>query len=393
MSPRIGNVTPFCCANAWLAKGLSMLTPRTWVSAASSLARFAWKAFISFVHPPVKAKTKNASATCFLPLNSCSETGVILEPSYASSVKSGAMSPILIFSGSGAFFGSSAAKAAVAASAMAMRIAVSRLRTWDTSLRDILQSKPMDATLTVVEPHAAPGSGIRDLWASRELLYFLVWRDVKVRYRQTLVGVAWAVLQPLLAMVILTLFFGRPAQLPSEGIPYPLFAYAGLLAWTFFANALFSSSNSIVGNGPLITKIYFPRLLVPAGAVGARLVDFGIAALLMAVLMAWYRAPVTPRLLLLPLLVVITMMLSLACGLWLSALNVKYRDVNFALPHVLQFLMFATPVFYSTTMLPDRLRGIAGANPLAILIAGYRAALFGRPFDVPALSMAALFTL
>lgn len=251
----------------------------------------------------------------------------------------------------------------------------------------------MDATLTVVEPHAAPGSGLRDLWASRELLYFLVWRDVKVRYRQTLVGVAWAVLQPLLAMVILTLFFGRPAQLPSEGIPYPLFAYAGLLAWTFFANALFSSSNSIAGAGPLITKVYFPRLLIPMAAVGARLLDFAIAFLLLGGLMIHYRAALTWRFLVLPLLVAITMLLALACGLCLSALNVKYRDVNVALPHVLQFLMFATPVFYSTTMLPDRLRGVAGANPLAILIGGYRAALFGRPFDVPALSMAALFTL
>jgi len=251
----------------------------------------------------------------------------------------------------------------------------------------------MDATLTVVEPHAAAGSGLRELWGSRELLYFLVWRDIKVRYKQTLVGVAWAVLQPLLAMLILTAFFGGPARLPSEGIPYPLFAYAGLLAWTFFANALFSSSNSIAGAGPLITKVYFPRLLIPIAAVGARLLDFAIAFLLLAGLMVHYRAAFTWRLLVLPLLVIITMLLALACGLCLSALNVKYRDVNFALPHVLQFLMFATPVFYSTSMLPERLRWAAGTNPLAIVIAGFRAALFGRPFDVPALSMAALFTL
>jgi lipopolysaccharide transport system permease protein len=250
----------------------------------------------------------------------------------------------------------------------------------------------MDATLTVIEPHAAAADGIRGLWASRELLYFLVWRDVKVRYRQTLVGVGWAIVQPLLAMLILTAFFGRPAQLPSEGVPYPLFAYAGLLAWTFFANALFSSSNSIAGAGPLITKVYFPRLLIPIAAVGARLLDFSIAFLLLLGLMVHYRAAFTWRLLVLPLLVAITMLLALACGMVLSALNVKYRDVNVALPHVLPLLMFATPVFYSATMLPGRLRWAADLNPLAVVIAGYRAALFGRPFDVAALSTAALLT-
>ena len=140
------------------------------------------------------------------------------------------------------------------------------------------------AQVITVEPHVSAAFELRELWASRELLYFLMWRDVKVRYKQTLIGVGWTILQPLLAMVVLTVVFGNAARLPSEGIPYPLFVYAGLMAWTFFANALFSSSNSLVGNGPLITKIYFPRLLVPAGAVGARLVDFGIAALLMAVL-------------------------------------------------------------------------------------------------------------
>ena len=250
-----------------------------------------------------------------------------------------------------------------------------------------------EPALTVVAPHGAAADGLRELWASRELLLFLVWRDIKVRYKQTLVGVAWAILQPLLAMLILTFFFGRPARLPSEGIPYPLFAYAGLLAWTFFANALFSSSNSIAGAGPLITKVYFPRLLIPIAAVAARLLDFAVAFLLLVALMVHYRVAFTWRLLLLPPLVAITMLLALACGMCLSALNVKYRDVNVALPHVLPFLLFATPVFYSTTMLPAGLRVVADANPLAVVIAGYRAALFGRPFDVPALAAAALLTL
>ena len=247
--------------------------------------------------------------------------------------------------------------------------------------------------VTVVETRRGAADGIRELWASRELLYFLVWRDIKVRYKQTLVGVGWAILQPLLAMVILTAFFGSPARLPSEGIPYPLFAYAGLLAWTFFANALFSSSNSIAGAGPLITKVYFPRLLIPFAAVAARLVDFAIALVLLGGLMAYYRVALTWRLLLLPGLVAMTMLLALACGMCASALNVKYRDVNVALPHAIQFLMFATPVFYSTTMLPARLRWMAEASPLAVLVQAYRAALFGRAIPWTALSLAALLTL
>ncbi len=239
--------------------------------------------------------------------------------------------------------------------------------------------------LTTIEPHAPAALELRQLWAARELLYFLVWRDLTVRYRQTVVGVGWAILQPLLAMVVLSAIFGGAARLPSDGVPYPLFAYAGLLAWTFFANAVSSSSNSLVGNGPLITKIYFPRLLMPFAAVAARLVDFGIAFLLLLGLMAWYGAGVTPRLLVVPLLVLVAMLLALACGLLLSALNVKYRDVNVALPHVLQFVLFATPVFYSSTMLPARWRSIAMLNPLAVIIEGCRAAVFGRPFDWPAL--------
>ncbi len=244
-------------------------------------------------------------------------------------------------------------------------------------------------TLITIESQAPPAFEIREVWAFRDLLYFLVWRDIKVRYKQTFVGIGWAILQPLIAMVIVTAVFGRGARLPSEGVPYPLFAYAGLLAWTFFANAVFSSSNSIVGNAPLITKIYFPRLLVPVGAVVARFVDFAVAFLLLVGLMVWYGTPFKPNLLILPLLVVVTMVLALACGLWLSALNVKYRDVNVALPHVLQFVMFATPVFYSSTMLPGRLRWLARLNPLAVLIDGYRSAFFGRSFNWLALGVCA----
>ena len=249
------------------------------------------------------------------------------------------------------------------------------------------------ATLIIIEPRPSAVFDGGELWASRELLAFLIWRDIKVRYKQTFIGVAWAVLQPLIAMVILTIFFGRPAQLPSEGIPYPLFAYAGLLAWTFFANAVFSSSNSLVGSGPLITKVYFPRLLIPVAAVGARLVDFAIAFVLLVGLMGYYGVAFTWRQLFLVPLIVMTMLLALGCGMFLSALNVKYRDVNVALPHVIQVLMFATPVFYSTTMLPLRLRSVAELNPLAVLVQGYRAALFNRPMAWPALALCALFTI
>jgi lipopolysaccharide transport system permease protein len=254
---------------------------------------------------------------------------------------------------------------------------------------------PSDETcaLITIDPHSPAPFDLRELWAARELLSFLVWRDVTVRYRQTLVGIGWAILQPLLAMLLLSVVFGGSARLPSDGVPYPLFAYAGLLTWTFFSNAVSSSSNSLVGNAPLITKIYFPRLVIPFAAVAARLVDFGITFLLLIPLFAWYRVGVTSRLLLLPALVVVTMALAFACGLLLSALNVKYRDVNVALPHVLQFVLFATPVFYSSTMLPAGLRSIAMLNPLAVLIDGYRAALFGRPFDWPALLACVVFAM
>jgi len=246
-----------------------------------------------------------------------------------------------------------------------------------------------DSPLIVIESQAPPAFDIRELWAFRDFLYFLVRRDIKLRYKQTLFGIGWAILQPLVAMIILTIVFGDGARFPSEGVPYPLFAYAGLLAWTLFANAVFSSSNSIVGNGALITKTYFPRLLVPLGAVIARILDFAIAFLLLLVLMVGYRTPFTSRLLVLPLLVGVTMSFALAIGLWLSALNVRYRDVNVALPHVLQFVMFATPVFYSSTMLPERLRSFARLNPLAVLIDGYRSAFFGRAFNWTALAICA----
>lgn len=234
---------------------------------------------------------------------------------------------------------------------------------------------------------------LKDLWAFRELLYFLTWRDVKVRYKQTGLGVAWAIIQPLLTMLVFTLFFGRLARVPSDNIPYPLFAYAGLLAWTFFANAITNSGNSIVGSANLITKVYFPRIIIPGAAVLAGLVDFAIALVIMALLMIYFGVSLTLNILMFPVIVLLTTLLALAVGMWLSALNVKYRDVRFALPFVVQLWMFISPVIYPTSLLPQKYRGLLWLNPMTGIIEGYRSSLFGRPFNWIALSISAIATL
>jgi lipopolysaccharide transport system permease protein len=217
-----------------------------------------------------------------------------------------------------------------------------------------------------------------DLWRYRELFFFLTWRDVKVRYKQTSLGVVWAVLQPLGNMLIFTLLFGRLARLPSDGLPYPLFAYAGLLPWTFFANAIGSSGNSLVGSAHLITKVYFPRLIIPAAAVLAGVVDLGISLLVMGGLMVWYRVPPGGSILLLPVLVVLTTMLALGVGMWLSALHVKYRDIRYLIPFLIQFWMFATPVIYPASLMPERYRMLYFLNPMSGLIEAWRVALLGE---------------
>ncbi|MGH9901698.1 MAG: ABC transporter permease [Pyrinomonadaceae bacterium] len=233
---------------------------------------------------------------------------------------------------------------------------------------------------------------LRDLWLYRDLLYFLVWRDVKVRYKQTALGVAWAVMQPLFTMLIFSLIFGRLAGMKSDGIPYPLFAYAGLLSWTFFANAVISSGNSLVGSANLITKVYFPRLLIPMAAVVAGLVDFAIAFVLLAVLMLYYRVGLTWQVLALPLLMLLTTLLAIGVGMWTSALNVKYRDIRHALPFVIQLWFFASPIIYPASIFGSW-RWVLALNPMTGLIEGYRAALYGRPFDWPTLALAAVLTL
>ncbi len=233
---------------------------------------------------------------------------------------------------------------------------------------------------------------LRDLWLYRDLLYFLIWRDVKVRYKQTVLGVAWAVMQPLFTMLVFSLIFGRLAGMKSDGIPYPLFAYAGLLSWTFFANAVTNSGNSLVGSANLITKVYFPRLLIPAAAVIAGLVDFAIAFVLLGVLMLYYKVGLTWHILMLPVLLLLTTLLATGVGMWASAMNVKYRDIRYALPFLIQLWFFASPIIYPASIF-QRWSWVLALNPMAGLIEGYRAALFGRPFDWVMLGLSAALTL
>ena len=231
-----------------------------------------------------------------------------------------------------------------------------------------------------------------DIWAYRELLFFLTWRDVKVRYKQTALGAAWAILQPLFMMIIFTIFFGRLAAVGSSGVPYPLFALAGLVPWTFFANAISASGNSLVGSAHLITKVYFPRLIVPAAAMLAGLVDFMLAFVLLCLLMVYYRVTLTMQVLFLPVLVLLTSLFALAVGTWMSALNVKYRDVRFALPFLIQLWLFVSSVILPSSSVPEKWRWLLLLNPMSAIIEGYRSALFGLPFDWPALGIASVLT-
>ena len=247
--------------------------------------------------------------------------------------------------------------------------------------------------LVVIQPSKKWGVlSFKDIWAYRELLFFLTWRDVKVRYKQTALGAAWAILQPLFMMLIFTIFFGRLAGVGSAGIPYPLFALAGLVPWTFFANAITASGNSLVGSANLITKVYFARLIVPAAAMLAGLVDFVLAFVLLCLLMLYYRVTLTVQVLFLPVLVLLTALFALGVGTWMSALNVKYRDVRFALPFIIQLWLFVSSVILPSSSVPEKWRWLLLLNPMSAIIEGYRSALFGLPFDWPALGIASVLT-
>jgi lipopolysaccharide transport system permease protein len=235
---------------------------------------------------------------------------------------------------------------------------------------------------------------LRELWSYRELLYFLTWRDVKVRYKQTLLGAAWAILQPLLTMLIFSLLFGRFAGIPSDGIPYPAFSYGGLLIWTFFANSVTNSGNSLVGSANLITKIYFPRMIIPAAAVAAGLVDLALAFIVQIGLMIYYRIPLSWGLAMVPVLVVMTTLLALGVGTWLSALNVKYRDIRYAIPFVIQIWMFVSPIIYPLNKLPAKWQSLLLLNPLTGIVHNFRVALFANgPFDWKSIGVSLAITL
>lgn len=233
--------------------------------------------------------------------------------------------------------------------------------------------------LTIIEPRKGwIPVNFREIWKFRELLYFLAWRDVKVKYKQTAIGVIWAIIQPFLAMLIFSVLFGRFAGMPSDGAPYPVFVYIGLLPWNYFATVLGQSTNSVVGGSNLISKIYFPRLIIPASTAIAALIDFLIASVLLGFMMVYYGVNLSAGILLIPFLIIITMMNALGFGLWFSALNVKYRDVQYAIPFLIQIWMFATPVIYPTSLLGDKYGWFLMLNPMGGVIEAFRPAVLGH---------------
>ncbi len=232
--------------------------------------------------------------------------------------------------------------------------------------------------VVILPPRGWQSLELKDLWKYRELLYFLTWRDIKVRYKQTALGVAWAIIQPLLTMVIFSVIFGQLANLPSEGLPYPIFTYTALLPWQLFAFALTNSSNSLVGSQNLVSKVYFPRLVIPIASVLPGLVDFAISFVVLIGMMAFYQVPLTMRILTLPVFLVLALGSALAVGLWLSALNVEYRDIRYVVPFLTLFWQYATPVAYSSTLIPVKWRLLYGLNPMTGVVEGFRWALLGK---------------
>lgn len=234
---------------------------------------------------------------------------------------------------------------------------------------------------------------LRELWEYRELLAFLTWRDIKVRYKQTVIGAGWAIIQPFFTMVVFSVFFGWLARMPSEGIPYPIFAYSALVPWMYFANALSQASNSLVEHRRVITKIYFPRLILPLASVLAGLLDFAIAFTVLVGMMLFYGILPTAAIWTVPLFILLAMTTALGVSLWLSALNVEYRDVRYAIPFLIQFWLFATPIAYPSTIVPERWRALYGLNPMAGVVEGFRWALLGKaegPGPILAVSVAAI---
>jgi lipopolysaccharide transport system permease protein len=251
--------------------------------------------------------------------------------------------------------------------------------------------------VTIIEPKKGwVPVDLKEIWSYRELLYFLTKRDIKVRYKQTILGGLWAIIQPVFTMIVFTLFFGKLAKVPSDGLPYPIFVYAGLLPWTYFANAVSASGNSLVGSANLITKVYFPRLIVPASASLAGLLDFFVAMLVLGGFMIYYHCIPGAGILLFPVLVGLTFLCAVGAGLWLSALNVQYRDIRYAIPFLIQIWMFVSPVIYPVSLVNENYQWLLALNPMGGVINAYRACLFGhQPIDwgLLALSTSVIFTL
>ncbi len=220
---------------------------------------------------------------------------------------------------------------------------------------------------------------LREVWRYRELIYFLTWRDIKVRYKQTFLGAAWAIIQPFFTMVVFTLFFGRLANVPSDNVPYPIFSYAALLPWQLFSKALSQAGRSLVASRNMITKVYFPRLIIPLATLFGGLVDFFIAFLVLLGMMAYYHVSISARIWTLIPFLLLALVTALGVGLWLSALNVLYRDVGYTLPFLTQFWMFITPIAYSSTLVPPKWRLVYALNPMAGVVDGFRWALLGTP--------------
>jgi len=229
-------------------------------------------------------------------------------------------------------------------------------------------------------PKGLAALNLRDLWEYRELIYFLTWRDVKVRYKQTLLGFTWVILQPLINMVVFTILFGELLKVPTGGIPYPIFSFAALLPWTYFATSLTRSSTTLVGSANLISKVYFPRMVIPISGVISGFIDFGISFIILIVMMLIYKIIPTWNLLLLPFLLILAMLTALGFGLWLSALNVRFRDINHLVPFIIEIWKYATPVIYGSTLIPEKFRFILGLNPLTGVVEGFRWAILGGKY-------------
>lgn len=251
-----------------------------------------------------------------------------------------------------------------------------------------MSAPPLKATLSrqrlVIEPtHGWRALKLDEVWSYRDLLWLLAWRDVRVRYRQTVLGVGWAVLQPLVTILVFSLIFGRLAKVPSDGAPYPAFAFSGLLPWTLFSTALTRAASSLVGNAALLSKVYFPRLVLPLGSVLTCLVDFGVSLIILFAVLAWYHIVPGAAALLIPVFVAYAIVAAWAVGIWMAALNVRYRDVNFALPFLVQIGLFISPVVYSASLVPGPFRILYALNPMTLVIQGFRWGLLGDAAPPP----------